>query len=315
MEKISVIIPVYNVEKYIRKCLESVLEQTFSGLEIIIIDDGSTDESGNICDFYAKQDQRIHVFHNVNNQGLAAARNRGVREASAKYIGFVDSDDYISKNMFQELLYIIEKDNGDIAICGYNVCGNREESVKLKEKIYNRNEATTLLLKNKIHSFVWNKLFKKDLFQGLYFAEGKCYEDVRIMSKLFLNANRIICTSKCLYYYNVRENSITGNTRYEKSWEYVESLEQRCMDLLNTNYMDAAAYGEFVCLRRLVYEMIINKEIKNDYYKRLIQITKKRYIDAKRVCSVWEKMVANIYMISPKIYACVRLLISRLFHR
>jgi glycosyltransferase involved in cell wall biosynthesis len=121
--EISIIVPVYNVEKYLEKCLKSILHQIFSDFELILIDDGSTDSSGRICDEYLKRDSRIKVFHKENG-GLSSARNYGIEKSTGKYIGFVDSDDYIAKDMYEVLYNNLQRENADVSMCGnYDVWG------------------------------------------------------------------------------------------------------------------------------------------------------------------------------------------------
>ena len=182
MEKlVSIIVPVYNVEKYLSKCIDSILAQTYKNLEIILVDDGSKDNSGTICDEYSKKDKRIKIIHKPNG-GISDVRNHGLKIATGDYIGFVDSDDYIAEDMFETLVSLLEKNDADISIVSFyeyyngKLIGVREnENVEIMNKVEAIKE---LLIDRKIQSYTWNKLFKKELFDGLQFPVGKNFEDI-----------------------------------------------------------------------------------------------------------------------------------------
>jgi len=236
--KISVIVPVYNVELYLEKCIESICNQTYKNLQIILVDDGSTDSSGNICDLYGKKDNRITVIHKTNG-GLSDARNAGLDIADGEYIGFVDSDDYIAPEMFEHLLNLSKINNGDIVICD-KVEFNENETICVNNKleqitVLDRNLAIAQLANDTtIRSHVWNKLYKHNLFDGIRFDVGKAYEDVYIMHRLFLKTQKIVITNQVFYYYLQRSNSILGEMNLNKQvdlyWAYVRRYEE----LINT---------------------------------------------------------------------------------
>ena len=165
MKKISIIVPIYNIEKYLPRCLESILAQTYKNIEVILVDDGSVDNSGMIADTYARNDQRIIVIHQVN-KGVSAARNAGLDLATGDYIGFVDGDDYIEPDMYEILMRIIDEQQVDIAHCGYQmVYPSRIDyyyNTREKQKM-NREEGVFELLKGrKIEPGLWNKLYKAE---------------------------------------------------------------------------------------------------------------------------------------------------------
>lgn len=187
-ELISIIIPVYNVEKYIEKCIHSVMEQTYKNIEIIMINDGSTDNCGKICDEYAKKDNRIKVIHQ-KNEGVSSARNKGIRECTGKYIGFVDGDDIIDTDMFEKLYESITKNESDLAICNYypnkDFCG--------VDEIIDIETALDLILdKDKYKGFVVNKLYKKSILK-----DQKFDEKIDICEDLIFNCQYIIKCCKC----------------------------------------------------------------------------------------------------------------------
>lgn len=219
MDKISIVVPIYNVEKYLRKCIESILKQTYYNLEIILVDDGSTDSSGEICDEYKNKDSRIIVIHQ-KNKGMSSARNSGIKCATGKYIGFIDSDDYIEKDMYEILLKNIIDYSADIAICGFAFVENNK--VVPKEftgdiNVLDRQTALEELIKDrKIQSYVWNKLYKREIWNNITFKSGVAFEDLDIMYKLFKKAKKIAIVDSLKYFYVQRSNSIMHihNSKY-----------------------------------------------------------------------------------------------------
>lgn len=211
--KLSIILPVYNVEKYVAKCIESILDQTFTEFELIIVNDGSTDGSKDICEQYAAKDSRITLI-NQQNKGLGGARNTGIRIAKSEIIAFVDSDDYILTDMYDYLMDLFERTGVDIAMC--NNFKNIEEFVqpKLVEKEFDYSDFMPLILCDQINSNAFDKIYKKQLFAKISFPEGRYYgEDVAIMHKVFGNAKKIVVSSKKLYIYNVTNASSITNDR------------------------------------------------------------------------------------------------------
>lgn len=218
---ISVIIPVYNVDEYLAECVDSVIGQTYKNLEIILVDDGSTDRSGSICDEYRLRDARIRVIHKTNG-GISSARNAGLEIAQGSYIGFVDSDDYIADDMFSQL-YMNIKDNCQISVCFNNVVDGTKifAECQLPDKITilsNEEAVKELIVDSTIKNYVCNKLYRAELFSGLRFPEGKIYEDIAINYLLFDRAEHISVIPKTLYYYRMRSGSVSAHKTDEKKW-------------------------------------------------------------------------------------------------
>lgn len=312
---ISVIVPIYKVEKYLEKSIDSIINQTYKNLEIILIDDESPDNSGRICDEFAKKDSRVVVYHQ-NNKGVSGARNKGLELAHGDYIGFVDPDDYADPYLFEKLYKRITATSADIAVCGYRTVGIREENHELCNLLWDGADALEKLVENKLlTSHLWNKLFKKDLFSNLEFEVGKRYEDVRIIHKLFLKAQKVVALDEILYDYYIRKDSITGTTQHNNSREFINSLDSRCNDLKDTGVFFAAKRGEFYCIRRIIYEMIIHKNNDNIYYKELMEKERNIYNDARNGMSVINKILARVFLIIPNGYALIRLFIERVLKR
>ncbi len=217
---ISVIIPVYNVEKYLDRCLISVINQSYKNLEIIIVNDGSTDGSYLICLEYAKKDNRIKLF-NKSNGGLSSARNYGIENSSGEYLAFIDSDDYVDCNMFYDMLFIINKHSAQIASCArLKVFGNGNIETQynsLETKVFNRRCIIESFLLNKFFdASVCNKLFRKEIFSELRFPLFKTCEDLFIFPYIVNQIDSLVHTGKCYYHYDFRINSIS-NIEFNRS--------------------------------------------------------------------------------------------------
>lgn len=211
---ISVIVPVYNVEKYLARCVDSIVNQTYKNLEIILVDDGSPDLCPQMCDDYAEKDSRIKVVHKKNG-GLSDARNAGMAVATGKYISFIDSDDYVSDDFFECLLDVMNKENSDIAECSvvklYEDNRFDEFSDDLSVKTYDTQDAmSALIAENPFHQHVWNKLYKTELIKDIPYAVGKLNEDEFWTYQVFGRANKVSKLNKTMYYYFQRNSSIMG---------------------------------------------------------------------------------------------------------
>jgi glycosyltransferase involved in cell wall biosynthesis len=230
MEKVSVIIPVYNVVKYIDKCINSVINQTYANLEIIIIDDGSTDHSGLICDAYAKLDKRIIVVHKTNG-GLSSARNVGINESTGEFLSFIDSDDYVEKDMIEKLVGSCLTNSADIAVCGrFRVVNGKivDENSQRNPIIWGKDEAVErLLTRTNIDHSVCDKLFRKRLFDGLRFPVGRYYEDMFVTVKLLYRTNSVVHIGETKYYYLNRDDSITHEEFSPRKIDYYYA----CLDI------------------------------------------------------------------------------------
>jgi len=228
-ELISVIVPVYNVEKYIRKCIDSIIGQTYKNLEIIVVDDGSLDESGKICDEYAKKDNRIKVIHKENS-GVSSARNIGIENSTGKWIAFVDSDDWIEKKYFEELLKVAVENDAEVVLCGYN-----RITVNKIEKIYNSGEliedtSREFLIKTLNpqtgYGFCHMKLYKKSIIKNnLFDITLKVGEDALFNEKIALNITKACFLEKSLYNYRINSNSVVRKFDEEYAIKYLNSMQ------------------------------------------------------------------------------------------
>ena len=244
--KISVIIPVYNVVRYLPKCIDSVRNQTYQNLEIIVIDDGSTDGCGGICDAYAKKDERIRVVHQ-KNQGRSAARNRALDIMTGDLVGFVDFDDWIEPDYYEVLEKHMRKTGADIVTSGYYYVYQDKvikSRINHQEAPYDKYSGLKALSEHKIPHVVWNKLYRKNLFAALKFIEGRTYEDVLITYRLIMRAERIECMDIYGYHQTMRAGSIAHcpggvvedfSAHYElwqnvKAQKYLENIPEEIVD-------------------------------------------------------------------------------------
>ena len=302
---ISIIVPIYGVEAYLGKCLDSILGQTYRDLEIILVDDASPDKCGVICDEYAKADARIRVVHQPN-MGLSGARNTGLDMATGEYVGFVDPDDYIELDYFQTLVDAMRTADVDIAISGFETFGDSHEINRCHMAVMNGDEATVELVKNRLRSYAWNKLYRAKLFKKVRFPVGFRYEDIRIMHWVFMAANKVAVLDCTGYHYNVRSTSITGETSLKNSREFIEALDQRCEDLRNTPFFGAANYGKLSCARRILYETANSGERMDEGVRFLRDALKEAFANASDTMGIGQKMATWIAIISPKAYATIR---------
>ena len=213
MAKVSIVIPVYNVERYLRPCVDSVLSQTLRDIEVLLVDDGSTDGSPAICDRYAAEDVRVRVIHKANG-GLSDARNAGLDAASGDLVGFVDSDDWVDPRMFELLARAIQDEGADIAVCNFTYARNDPsrcepaDSVPHDELLTRRQAMRLLLHDQLIQSYVWNKLYRRELWDGVRFPMGRAFEDILTTWQVFDRAEHVWATPWAGYFYRMRQDSI-----------------------------------------------------------------------------------------------------------
>ena len=275
---ISLIIPVYKVEKYLEKCIQSVINQTYENLQIILVDDGSPDNCGKICDEYAKKDHRIEVIHKSNG-GLSDARNKGLEIAKGEYIGFVDSDDYIEADMYEVLYNLLKQYNADVSICNFYTVSQGKISIKNADNginEYNRIEILKeILLDKNIQSYAWNKLYKKELFDEIKYPIGKKYEDIGTTFYLLEKCNKVVVTGKSEYYYINRQDSIVNNVTETTITDYIELIMQR-YDYIEENIKELSSYNK-------------------DYLKRILKTAEKDINSLNEVGDYTKKKYEELY--------------------
>lgn len=243
-ELISIIIPVYKVEKYLPRCIESVAAQTYKNIEIILVDDGSPDRCPEICDEYAQKDSRITVIHKENG-GLSDARNTGIEAAHGRYLGFVDSDDYIHPDMYQKLYEALLAEKTDAAVCGIERVDCTDYQIKrIEDKevhVYTGLQAVRNILDKDLHVvsvIACGKLYKRSLFEQVRFPVRKLHEDEFTTYRVFYQCRKVVYLSGRYYYYFQRQNSIMGTRKYVFSYDGLEAYEQMADFFAGTGDMD-----------------------------------------------------------------------------
>lgn len=252
---VTVIVPVYNVERYLDKCISSIAHQSYDNLEIIVIDDGSTDSSAKICDNWSVKDKRICVIHKENG-GLSDARNAGLAVANGEYISFVDSDDWLHPKFIEIMIKTLKKAEADIAECGVVYVDEQEnvihERYYPKEKaILNKVEALRALIKEEgIYQTVWNKLYKREVLEGILFEKGKCNEDDFWTYQIIDRGEKYVVISNELYNYLQRKSSIMGGGYQLKRLDGLEARFKRMEYLQKYEQLAdfAKAYIFYDCL-------------------------------------------------------------------
>lgn len=215
-EKISVIMPVYNVERYLRKSIDSVLQQDYKNIELILIDDGSTDNSGRICDEYAHVDKRVVVIHQ-QNRGAAAAKNAGLKIASGSLLSFVDSDDYLENNVYMYMTKLMKENNAQMIQCAFRYIYAdcfEDQIIKPGRRILSAKDFIKLFVTDWTCALLWDKLFQRQLFDNIYFNEGHIIDDEFFTYKGIINAQSIICDDKIIYNYRKRSSSVMNSARF-----------------------------------------------------------------------------------------------------
>lgn len=262
-ELISVIIPVYNVEKYIDRCIKSVVSQTYKNLQIILVDDGSTDNSGIICDEWKEKDNRIEVIHKTNG-GLSDARNQGLKYAKGEYITLIDSDDYVDIDYVTYLFGLVKRDNCDISISSYyvnRINGNEDFGKGHDDAVLSPSEAISrMLCDDGFTVSACAKLYKKSLFDMIIYPVGKLCEDNGTTYKLFMNSEKISYGYESHYYYCVRPDSIMTSSFSWKKLDLVELTDQMAKDVL----IDYPELRDDVIRRQLYARMSVLRQAAED---------------------------------------------------
>lgn len=273
-EKISVIIPIYKVELYLKQCLDSVLGQTYQNLEIICVDDGSPDRCGEICEEYAKKDTRIRVIHRENG-GLSAARNTGIDAATGEYICFIDSDDFVRETFIEYLYGLIKKYGAEIAVCPLSQFISEQKSCTMQggvEQGMSPTEALSYIFLNfkYVGVYAWNKMYHRDLFTSIRYPEGKYYEDSGTTYRLFLASNRIAIGNEPQYHYRIaRAGQITssgGEKKLDKTkflYEMKDCFLSKCPDVLE-------AYEQYMLWSLVdIYASMVDENLSREIKKLL----------------------------------------------
>lgn len=282
-ELVSIIVPIYNVEKYLVECIKSLINQTYRNLEIILINDGSIDDSVKICEQYIEQDNRI-ILINKKNGGSASAKNEGLKVAKGDYITFVDSDDFIESDMIEYMVNTIKKYNADIVQCSFTNLYKNTEKFKqdtiVEQKISSK-DFLELFLTKWDSSLFWNKLFKREVIENVFFKEGRCIDDEFFTYKCVINSKSIVTSNKIVYNYRMRRSGVMKSESSQKQIlkDRIDYLYER-YELVTHIYEDL---DDIFLENLLTYYLIISRNYfidKNilDYMKNKLKLIKGKII-------------------------------------
>lgn len=283
---ISVIIPIYNVEKYLPDCIDSILKQSYKNLEIILVDDGAIDSCGSICDCYACKDNRIVVIHKVNG-GLSDARNVGLDQAHGEYIAFVDSDDYIESDMISELYDACRSHNADIAVCGRkqvweNGTSNPMFCVDRIIEYSSEQAIEQILINGTIDSAAWDKLYRVDLFDDMRYPVGVLHEDINFTSRLFYKTNKVVKIPYIGYNYRMRMGSITKQGFKPQKMDLFYQT-QKIYEFVGRYLPELKGQAEkFYCFNLTNLMTLLIQTEKNEYMLEKLTIKKKSLLALKK---------------------------------
>lgn len=311
---VSVIVPVYNVENYLKKCIDSLCQQTYKNLEIILIDDGSPDGCGKICDEYALKDQRIVVIHKKNG-GLSSARNAGLDIVKGNYIGFVDSDDWIEETMYEKMISFLQDNHCDIVECAVNlIVGDKTVNYKKSaNEVLDGKSALERQLKAQNDNYmpriaVWSKLFKKDFWENRRFPVGKIHEDYMLTCEALYCSKKIGFIKEGLYNHLLTNSSSIMNSRFAEKDLFLEFQYQKRVAYLEKNneirLSNLARKSYYLLLITLYWRCAINNMNEKSYYLNLLQENKKEILSS----GIKGKRLLELRCIyfSPKIYMLLR---------
>ncbi len=314
--KVSIVVPIYNVEKYLDRCIKSILNQTYKNIEIILVDDGSADESGAIADRYADTDDRIRVIHKANG-GLSDARNAGIDICGGEYICFVDSDDAIDSRYVSCMLEACQKNDADIAICRFeNVEADytvHEGNITVAEEVMTSIEALqSIYSANNVNTVVaWNKLYSAKLWKDVRYPKGRIHEDEATTYKLLHKAKKVVSLDTVLYYYYRNASGITGSTFSHKRLDILWAIEQRMEYFKNNGLMDLYEKDSYKYLCKLLtcYYQVKhmsgdNKQLTDEMmckYKKKLQ----ECLDSSFAWSTKRKLAMRIFSYFPMMYAVI----------
>ncbi len=282
---ITVVVPVYNVEQYLKECIESLCQQTYNNLEIILVDDGSTDQSSEICDSYQDTDSRIHVIHQKNG-GLSDARNTGIQASHGNFITFVDSDDVCGLDMISYLYQLLSSHNADLSVCQRCLIDETSKPKKVRYQsvedsiiLGNYNCMKDFLTNPRIDTVAWGKLYKTELFDSVRYPYGKYNEDVFTTYKIIAKCNCIAIGSGRLYQYRVRHASIMQSGFSKK---HLDGIEGACIraDFIKSTYPDLSVYANakiIYSVNQCVLRIASDKKLESYRCKELIATLQKYY--------------------------------------
>lgn len=309
---ISVIVPVYKVEAYLEKCVNSIINQTYKNLEIILVDDGSPDKCGEMCDEFAKKDSRIRVFHKENG-GQSSARNLGLDNMTGDYVGFVDSDDWIEANMYEHLYELISKNNAQIAACGLQcdyqngktVFVNKQYPIKTDTEFFSKLDALReLTIAEKITNSPCDKLFIRNVFDNIRMREGTVFEDFEIMPHCMEKAELVVYDPVPLYHYIMTEQSTTRGT-FKKTRFIEAKISRNIVEYYKSNYPELYYYVLArhieICLN-LIQASSVTKVYEAEQKELIKEIQGNKFKKAAKLLNKKNKIKYFLFCINSKLF-------------
>lgn len=307
-EKISIIVPIYNVQRYLKECIESLIKQTYENIEIILVNDGSTDNSGKICDHYALRDNRIKVVHQKNG-GVSCARNTGLRYSTGDYIGFVDPDDWIDEKMYERMLEVLKINNSSISMCSYIYEDGDSELNELKPDLVEQNLSSDDLISKLFvtnsfyYTILCNKLYRADLWNGIKFPEGYVHEDEAVIHIIYDRCDQMSTISNEYYHYRMVNTSITHTNNQIRRIDYANALSLRLNYFYRKKRFD---YCEKMLdeILYLILNGFITKQLDQASLQKIRKIIKSNFskIIKEKKYSIKFKTSILIYYVSPHLY-------------
>lgn len=325
---ISVIVPVYNVRNYLKRCIDSIQGQTYKDFEILLIDDGSTDGSESICDMYANEYKNIRVIHQ-KNQGLSAARNTGLNHMQGEYVTFIDSDDFVEVDYLEHLYDILKKNQAQVAVCKHCIVkeGNElefQDNAIEQINVLTGKDATYKIVKDNCEYMITacGKLFHKSLQSNLYFPVGKLHEDEFVVYKVLYASERVVISNRQLYGYLQRAESITNRSFSVRRLDKLKALKEAIIYFEHSNDVDLKWFAvkryllnvqiawyrvnKFLKKEKQVKEAL-RSEWKKEYKENKMQITER--------CGLVDKIAIFMFLLSPHAYSVFADIVKKLFPR
>lgn len=301
---VSVVVPVYNISEYVSKCLGSVLLQSYTDLEIIVVDDGSTDESGKICDEIALKDSRAKVFHRKNS-GLSEARNFGISKARGKYVALIDGDDFVKKDFIGAMVDVAEKSGAEVVVCGY------DEFVPVEKVLSGKEAAIKLLVgQENMEIVAWNKLYRRELFDEIKYPAGEKHEDSLTTYKILAKALRVAYVPKSLYVYVKRPGSIMNETKLvERLGARYKAAEEAVKYFRDNEDLRQAAEVAVLTSKYAFMDAAVKKKIGWEYYVLNSEWVKKHKVEFKNNKFMTRKLKFYNFINSVKLHKVFRTIV------
>lgn len=316
MALVSIIIPVYNVKKYLPRCMESVLAQSLREFEVLLVDDGSTDGSGALCDEYARADERVQVFHQENG-GLSQARNTGLAHAKGEYLTFVDSDDFLHPQFLMELVTLLRDTGAQVSVCRYLPVEEGAEPIEESQGpaqspvcLSGRQAVEKIVLESRRFMITaWGKLYSAGLAQWLRFPQGRLHEDEFVTYKVFFQAQKVAVSSKRYYYYLQRGGSIIRQSFQEKRLDKLDALreavsffEQRGEQQLSRAAKKRYLLNVQIAWYRVHAGMKNSRELQRRLQREHGEFYRENWKDVKGICGLTDRVSVAVFRLWPRLY-------------